>query len=128
MRIFFFLQNFRDFFSYTITCAIFLFRFRGEMLASINHDTVEVQNWLKLENPAKWFECAVFAFVVNMLCLFKGPADPVYIPGNGIHQHSDHLQRHPQGGHRTADHAHSEILLLGCEPAGPQRNSAQRPR
>lgn len=63
-----------------------------------------------------------------MLCLFKGPADPVHLPGNGVHQHSDHLQRHPQGGHCTADHAHSEILLLGCEPTGPQRSCAQRPR
>lgn len=64
------------------------------------------------------------------MCALSSPGatDTLHLPGYRVHQHCGHLQHHPQGGHCASGHAHAEILLLGCEPTGPQWSRAQRPR
>lgn len=70
---------------------------------------------------------AIVYLCFHICYIFTGSADTVHIPGNRVHQHSDHLQHHSQGGHCTSGHAHTEILLLGCQPPGPKWSLAQRP-
>lgn len=58
---------------------------------------------------------------------FAGATHTLHLPGNRVHQHSDHIQCNSQGGHCASSHAYTEILLLGCQPSGPQWNHSQRP-
>lgn len=59
-------------------------------------------------------------------CVNAGPAVPLHVPVLGVHRHRHHLQHHPPRRHCPAADAHSEILLLGHQPAGVQWNQPQR--
>lgn len=45
-----------------------------------------------------------------------GAAEPIHLPGGGVHQLGGHLQRRPPGWHGDADHALAQVLLLGGQP------------
>lgn len=65
---------------------------------------------------------------VCVLCARAGPAVPLHLPVVGVHWHRHHLHHHPPRGHRPAADAHSQVLLLGHQPAGVQWHQPQRPR
>lgn len=69
--------------------------------------------------------CNRVSVFVCLCC--SGAALAVHIPFGGVHWHGNHLQHHPSSGDRAADHAHTEVLLLGCEPCPHQRHHTQRP-
>lgn len=58
--------------------------------------------------------------------MYTGPAIPLHLPVIGVHWHRHHLHHHPPRWYRPAADAHSEVLLLGNQPAGVQRNRSQR--
>lgn len=63
-----------------------------------------------------------------MCCVRTGSAVPLHLPVVGVHWHRHHLHHHPPRGHRPAADAHSQVLLLGHQPAGVQWHQPQRPR
>lgn len=62
------------------------------------------------------------------LCARAGPAVPLHLPVVGIHRHCHHIHHHPPRWDRPAADAHSEVLLLGHQPAGVQWDQPQRSR
>lgn len=62
------------------------------------------------------------------VCVCAGPTVPLHIPVVGVHRHRHHLHHHPPRRHRPAADAHSQVLLLGHQSAGVQRDHPQRSR
>lgn len=71
--------------------------------------------------------CVACLFLLySWMCLYTGPAIPLHLPVIRVHWHCHHLHHHPPRGYCPAADAHSEVLLLGNQPAGVQRNHSQR--
>lgn len=57
-----------------------------------------------------------------------GPVEALLLPRHGVPlRHADLLQREA-GLHRLADRSHAEVLLLGCESEGEERDHAEGTR
>ncbi|KAL0174751.1 hypothetical protein M9458_030719, partial [Cirrhinus mrigala] len=51
----------------------------------------------------------------------------VHVPFSRVHWHGNNLQHHPSSGDSAANHAHTEVLLLGCKSGPYQRHHTKRP-
>lgn len=70
--------------------------------------------------------CHYLLYKWMCVCVYTGPAVPLHIPIIGVHWHRHHLHHHPPCWHSPAADAHSQVLLLGHQPAGVQWNHPQR--
>lgn len=91
----------------------------------------ETQRWFSPACLTVFLSINLFSMCLYLLSkltyVYAGPVISLHVPVIGVHWHCHHLQHHPTCRDRPAADAHSEILLLGHQPAGVQWNHPQRP-